>query len=100
MPTLDLIDGADANAATLESARSAYWGLAVSAFFPTPLRRDLDDILKIAIDVISEGLRLNDNRLVDLHASKYLDPREPRLEIELEAFPDWSFGDERVVLSR
>ncbi len=68
------------------------------AYFPSPHRRDLDDILKIAIDVIGEGLRLADNRLGDLHASKYLAPLDPRLDVELEAFDDWSFDDEFDVL--
>jgi len=70
----------------------------VAAYFSSPRRRDLDDVLKIAIDVICDGLRLADNRLVDLHASKYLAPLDPRIEIEIEAFADWSFHDERDVL--
>jgi len=98
LPVLDLIEGDAENAATLAIARSAFWGISVAAYFASPRRRDLDDVLKIAIDVIGEGLRLADNRLVDLHASKYLAPLEPRLEIELEALEDWSFRDEFDVL--
>ena len=98
LPVLDLLDGDPAHVATLASARTAYWGVAIAAYFPSPHRRDLDDVLKIAIDVIGEGLRLADNRLVDLHASKYLAPLDPRLEVELEAFDDWSFDDEFDVL--
>lgn len=70
----------------------------MAAYFASPRRRDLDDVLKVAIDVICEGLRLADNRLVDLHASKYLAPLDPRIEVEIEAFADWTFGDEREVL--
>ncbi|HVC34899.1 MAG TPA: RusA family crossover junction endodeoxyribonuclease [Chloroflexota bacterium] len=98
LPTLDLLDGSGAHESTLAIARAAYWGIAVAVFFASPRRRDLDDVLKIAIDVICEGLRLTDNRLVDLHASKYLAPLDPRIDVELEAFADWSFGDEREVL--
>lgn len=98
LPTLDLLDGSGAYDTTLHLARSAYWGIALSVYFASPRRRDLDDVLKIAIDVICEGLRLADNRLVDLHASKYLAPLDPHVDVEIEAFADWSFGDERVVL--
>jgi Endodeoxyribonuclease RusA len=98
LATLDLVEGSSDHGPTLELARSGYWSLAISAYFASPRRRDLDDVLKIAIDVVAEGLRLADNRLVDLHASKYLAPLDPRLEVELEAFADWSFGDEREVL--
>ena len=98
LPTLDLIDGAGTHESTLKRAREAYWSIAVAVYFASPHRRDLDDVLKIAIDVICEGLRLSDNRLVDLHASKYLSPLDPRLEVEIDAFADWSFGDEREVL--
>lgn len=98
MPILDQIDGDPRHQPTLELARSGYWSIALAAFFVTPHRRDLDDILKVAIDAICAGLRIADNRVVDLHASKYLAPLDPRLEVELDAFADWSFGDERVVL--
>lgn len=98
LATLDLIEGSGQHQTTLEIARSSYWGVAFDVFVASPRRRDLDDVLKVAIDVICEGLRLADNRLVDLHASKYLDPLDPRLEVEIESFADWSFRDERVVL--
>jgi hypothetical protein len=98
LPALDLIDGSGIHDATLRLARSAYWSIALGVYFASPRRRDLDDVLKIAIDVICEGLRLTDSRLVDLHASKYLAPLDPHVEVEIEAFADWSFGDERIVL--
>lgn len=98
LPALDLLDGSGAYDATLELARSAFWGIAIAAYFASPRRRDLDDVLKLAIDVICDGLRLSDNRLVDLHASKYLAPLDPHVEVEIEALVDWSFGDERLVL--
>ncbi len=98
LTALDPLDGSGTFEPTLGLARRAYWSAALSVYFASPLRRDLDDVLKIAIDVICEGLRIEDNRLVDLHASKYLAPLDPRVEVEIEAFSDWSFGDERVVL--
>ncbi len=98
LPALDLLDGSGAYDATLHLARTAYWSIALAVYFASPHRRDLDDVLKIAIDVICEGLRLADNRLVDLHASKYLAPLDPHVDVEIEGLADWSFGDERVVL--
>ena len=98
LPILDLIDGAPEHVESLALGRRGYWSVSLAAYFLTPHRRDLDDVLKLAIDVIAEGLRLADNRLVDLHASKYLAPTDPHLEVEIEVFPDWSFGDERAVL--
>jgi crossover junction endodeoxyribonuclease RusA len=97
---LDPIDGDTRFGPALEVARRGYWSLAVAAYFVSPHRRDLDDVLKVAIDAICVGLRLDDRRLVDLHASKYLAPLDPHLEVELDAFADWSFGDERVVPAR
>ncbi len=98
LPVLDLIDGTPEHSAALSLGRQGYWSISLVAYFVTPHRRDLDDVLKLAIDVIAEGLRLADNRLVDLHASKYLAPTDPHLEVEIETFSDWSFGDEREVL--
>ena len=98
LPILDLIDGAPEHVEALGLGRHGYWSISLAAFFTSPHRRDLDDVLKLTIDVLAEGLRLADNRLVDLHASKYLAPTDPRVEIEIEAFADWSFGDERAVL--
>lgn len=88
---LDLVDGSEQFAATLALARSAYWSCVIDAYFETPLRRDLDGVLKITLDAIADGLRLADNRLVDLHVSKRIAPLDPHLDVELEAFADWPF---------
>src|SRR5215217_3733666 len=47
-------------------------------------RRGLDGGLKIAQDAICTALEVNDNRVVDIHLVKRIDPLNPRIEIELE----------------
>jgi crossover junction endodeoxyribonuclease RusA len=57
--------------------------------------------LKISIDaLITEALGINDNRVVDIHLSKYIDPLRERLEVELEALTDWPWSREYVVRAR
>jgi crossover junction endodeoxyribonuclease RusA len=41
---------------------------------------------------------VDDNRVVDIHLVKRIDPLRPRIVVELEALPDWSFDDEHLVL--
>jgi crossover junction endodeoxyribonuclease RusA len=65
-----------------------------------PMRRDLDGGLKIAQDAICTALEVNDNRVVDIHLVKRIDPLNPRIEIELEVLDDWSFEYEHQVLVR
>ena len=67
-------------------------------YFSTPLRRDLDGGLKITQDAICEGLQLNDNRVVDIHLMKHIDPLHPHLYVELETISDWHFDKEYVLL--
>jgi crossover junction endodeoxyribonuclease RusA len=76
----------------VEALREGYVGLFLDFYFETPLRRDLDGGLKIAQDVICDTLGVNDNRVVDIHLVKRIDPLNPRLEVELEAIPEWEFG--------
>jgi len=80
------------------AARRGYLALFIDFFFETPLRRDLDGGLKIAQDAICTALEVNDNRVVDIHLVKRIDPLHPRIEIELEVLDDWSFEYEREVL--
>ena len=81
-----------------EQARHGYLALFIDWFFETPLRRDLDGGLKIAQDAICEALGVDDRRVVDIHLLKRIDPLRPRIAVELEVLPDWSFDDERRVL--
>lgn len=85
-------------AAFQEQARTGYLALFIDWFFETPLRRDLDGGLKITQDAICEALGVDDNRVVDIHLVKRIDPLRPRIVVELEALPDWSFDDEHAVL--
>lgn len=79
--------------------RQGFVGLFIDFFFETPLRRDLDGGLKIAQDAICEALDMNDNRVVDVHLVKRIDPLRPRIEVELEAIPNWEFAAEHVYLA-
>jgi crossover junction endodeoxyribonuclease RusA len=78
--------------------RQGYLTLFLDFYFSTPLKRDLDGGLKITQDALCESLGLNDNRVVDIHLTKHIDPLHPHLYVELEALPDWQFDNEYVVL--
>jgi len=82
------------------AAQVGYLALFIDFYFETPLRRDLDGGLKIAQDVICTALGVNDNRVVDIHLVKRIDPGNPRIEVELEVLEDWGFEGEREVLLR
>jgi crossover junction endodeoxyribonuclease RusA len=76
------------------AALSSGWiGLFLDFYFETPLRRDLDGGLKITQDAILSALGINDNRVVDIHLVKRIAPTNPRVEVELEAIPTWSFDE-------
>nr|WP_239583660.1 RusA family crossover junction endodeoxyribonuclease [Herpetosiphon giganteus] len=82
----------------LALAQKGYLALFLDFYFETPLRRDLDGGLKITQDSICTSLGINDNRVVDIHLVKRIDPLHPRLEVELEALSDWQFEHDREVL--
>ncbi len=67
-------------------------------YFESPLKRDLDGGLKITQDAILSELGINDNRVVDIHLIKRIDPLNPRVEIQLEAIPDWEFSESYAYL--
>ena len=81
-----------------DQLRQGYLALFLDFYFPTPLKRDLDGGLKITQDALCENLGLNDNRVVDIHLTKHIDPLHPHLYVELEALPDWQFDREYVVI--
>jgi len=86
--------------ADLRSAlRQSYLALFLDFYFTTPLKRDLDGGLKITQDALCEGLALNDNRVVDIHLTKHIDPLHPHLYVELEAIPEWQFDKEYILLT-
>ncbi len=78
--------------------RAGYVGLFIDFYFETPHRRDLDGGLKITQDALCEALEVNDNRVVDVHLVKRIDPLRPRLDVELEAIVDWQFDSQYVYL--
>jgi crossover junction endodeoxyribonuclease RusA len=80
------------------AVRQGFLALFIDFFFPTPNRRDLDGGLKITQDAICEALDVNDNRVVDVHLVKRLDPLRPRIEVELEVLPEWEFDVQYVYL--
>ncbi len=57
--------------------------LTIHFYFPTLLRRDLDGGLKITQDALCEAMNINDNRIMEIHLYKTLDPDHPRLECTL-----------------
>src|SRR5712691_1741402 len=79
--------------------RQSYLTLFLDLYFTTPLKRDLDGGLKITQDALCEGLALNDNRVVDIHLTKHIDPLHPHLYVELEAIPEWQFDKEYILLT-
>jgi len=81
------------------SLRQSYLALFLDFYFATPLKRDLDGGLKITQDALCEGLGLNDNRVVDIHLVKHIDPLHPHLYVELEAKSTWQFDKEYRLLT-
>lgn len=82
------------------AAKQGYIALFIDFYFETPMRRDLDGGLKIAQDAICSALDVNDNRVVDIHLVKRIDPTNPRIEVELEILDTWQFENERDVLTK
>lgn len=85
----------------LSSLRRSYLSLFIDFYFPTPMRRDLDGGLKITQDALCEALGINDNRVVDIHLVKRVDPLRPRIEVQMESIPeqDWKFDEEYIYVS-
>ena len=75
-------------------------GIFMDMYFKSPLKRDLDGGLKITQDAVLEALGVNDNRVVDIHLVKRIDPLNPRVEIEMEAIPTWEFDKTYLLLEQ
>jgi crossover junction endodeoxyribonuclease RusA len=82
------------------AVRQCFVGLFIDFYFETPLRRDLDGGLKITQDAICKALGVNDNRVVDVHLVKKIDPLRPHIEVELEAILDWEFDTQYIYLGQ
>ena len=52
-------------------------------YFETPWKRDLDGVLKFAIDAVFSYLGLNDNLVVHVESFKLVDRTCPRVELEV-----------------
>ncbi|MDQ3540204.1 MAG: RusA family crossover junction endodeoxyribonuclease [Chloroflexota bacterium] len=78
--------------------KDALIGVYLTFYFETPMRRDLDGGLKIALDSLATDLGFDDRAVVDLHLVKQIDPLHPRLEVELETIESWSFDRSYVYL--
>jgi Holliday junction resolvase RusA-like endonuclease len=55
----------------------------LQVYFSSEWKRDLDGIIKYAIDAAFARIELNDNLVVKVEAEKLVDPLEPRVEIEI-----------------
>lgn len=73
--------------ATLALFQGHYLSLTMTFYFATALRRDLDSGLKLAQDALCEALAVNDNLVVEIHLSKRVDRRQPRMEVQLRPLP-------------
>ena len=73
-------------------------GVYFTFYFTTPMRRDLDGGLKIALDALATALGFDDRAVVDLHLTKQIDPLRPRLDVELETIHGWTFDRTYVYL--
>jgi crossover junction endodeoxyribonuclease RusA len=81
-----------------QALADALLGVYLTFWFETPMRRDLDGGLKIALDALSRALAFDDRAIVDLHLTKRIDPLHPRLEIEIETIVNWEFDRAYVYL--
>lgn len=77
-----------------------YIALYIECYFETPLKRDLDNVLKIVQDTICSYFGANDNRIVDIHLSKRIRPLDPHIYIEIDTLDDWAFDEEYTVRAR
>lgn len=86
----------------VDTLRSGYLSLFIDFYFATPMKRDLDGGLKITQDAICENLGINDNRVVDIHLVKRIDPLRPRIDVQLENIPEdeWQWDEEYRYISK
>lgn len=91
------LDGTLTAAGEAELSRG-FLGVYLTFYFETPMRRDLDGGLKIALDAVCDSLGLDDRIVVDIHLIKRIDPLRPRLEMEIEPISEWSFDRSYVYL--
>jgi crossover junction endodeoxyribonuclease RusA len=76
----------------------SYLSVFIEFYFASPHRRDLDGGLKITLDAVCEGLGVNDNRVVEIHLVKKIDPLHPHINVTIEGVSDWEFDEQYVLL--
>lgn len=79
---------------------TCYLALYIECYFETPLKRDLDNGLKIIQDTLCKCLDANDNRIVDIHLSKRIRPLDPHIYVEIDTLDEWEFDEEYVLEGR
>jgi crossover junction endodeoxyribonuclease RusA len=75
----------------------SYLALYADFFFAAQSRRDIDSGLKALLDALCAPLRLNDNRVVDIHLTKRTSLGQPYTLVQLEPVADWVFDAQHVV---
>ena len=55
--------------------------------------QDVDNYLKLLLDVVKEAAGVDDNNIIDLHAIKREDEEHPRIEITLWELPDERYSE-------
>lgn len=84
---------------TLRNARNpSYLAVYADFFFGPRQHRDVDSGLKALLDALCAPLRINDNRVVDIHLTKRKTTGEPYTLVQLEPLADWSFDAQHPVL--
>ena len=91
---LDLERRGILQAAFRKRMETCYLALYIECYFETPLKRDLDNILKITQDTLCKSLGANDNRIVDIHLSKRIQPLDPHIYVEIDTLDQWEFDEE------
>ncbi len=88
--------------ALLDTLRSSYLSLFIDFYFASPMKRDLDGGLKITQDALCEALAINDNRVVDIHLVKRIDPLNPHITVQLETIneKEWHFDEEYIYVGK
>ena len=62
--------------------------VAITLYFSTLWKRDIDGGVKSAQDAVFTRLELNDSRVVDLHVRKHVDAFNPRCEVVVGLFEE------------
>ena len=63
-----------------EPPPKSYFGYVAVAYFPTA-GQDLDNVLKVLQDTLFEALGINDNRVIEIRAAKFVARDAPRVEL-------------------